>query len=107
MPPSERNGHATMSAVTRLTTQLGSITAAIEGGKSDTAITALLTELQRTCEEWTVQPSSASAKQWVSNLQTVIQTWKEIWPRMGGQREFRLAVARETRLWSQRLPTLV
>ncbi len=107
MPSSERNGHAAIPSVTRLTTQLGGITAAIEDGKPDAMITTLLSELQQACEVLTIQPSSASVMQWVGNLKVVIQTWKEIWPRMGGQREFRLAVAREARLWSQRLPTLV
>jgi hypothetical protein len=39
----------------------------------------------------------------LAHVQTAAQTWREVWPRLGGQREFRHAVAREARLWSKRL----
>ena len=37
------------------------------------------------------------------NVTTALQTWRQVWPRLGQQREFRLAVAREAALWSKRL----
>ncbi len=39
------------------------------------------------------------------HLDTVLKTWQEVWPRMGGQRDFRMAVIREARSWAKRLGT--
>ena len=55
----------------------------------------------RLCAQLAVQ-EQAEVKQLLTNVQQALQTWQEVWPRLGTSGEFRAAVAREARQWSKR-----
>ncbi len=78
--------------------QLLRVAEAIEAGRSDAAI------LQALQQAGASRPANGrqSADE-LHRLGTGLETWRQVWPRMGGQRDFRMAVAREARLWAKRL----
>ena len=39
-------------------------------------------------------------------LHQAVSTWSDVWPRLGTQQEFRIAVSREARAWAQRFSTM-
>lgn len=90
-------------AVQELAGRFTAIAACIEGGESSERLLALLRETQAACEQAANAAPQGELKGWLVNLRAATETWREVWPRLGGQREFRHAVAREARLWSKRL----
>jgi len=69
----------------------------------------LLERFQRTeslCKRAVAENAPAELNSLLPKLQAALQTWQEVWPRLGTQREFRQAVAREADLWSRRLTAL-
>lgn len=77
------------------------IASSIEAAQSPAAMCALLEQTMAWCR----QPAGrvGQAEMLLSNLATALQAWRQVWPRMGTDREFRLAVAREARRWSTQL----
>ena len=71
----------------------------------ETVLTAMLEETRSLCE-WAVSESSGELQSLLTNLQQPLTTWQQVWPRLGAQEEFRLAVAREADLWSRRLDAM-
>ena len=66
----------------------------------------ILEALERACSSCheAVETGRAGAlTQILAQVETATTTWQQVWPRVGGDREFQLAVAREARLWAKRL----
>ena len=83
-----------------------SIASCVEHRKPDAALMKALEETRTLCA-WVAPESSGTIRTLLTNVQTALSTWQQVWPRMGSQREFRQAVAREANLWSRRLQALV
>ena len=79
------------------------IAAWVEERKPQTALLARFEEVRALCEQAAARERSALLKGWLANMSEALRTWQNVWPRLGTQQEFRLAVAREARLWGKRL----
>ena len=78
---------------------LTAIADGIEGRQNDAQVMALLAQARTACQLPTAsQPPAGEAR-----LSTVLEAWQQVWPRLSAQRDFRLAVAREARLWAKRV----
>ncbi len=89
--------------MTPIATSFAEIAARIEGQARDEALRALFTQAQVLCQQAADHAPSAELRQLLTNVQAALTTWHQVWPRLGTQRDFRLAVAREARLWSKKL----
>ena len=69
-------------------------------------VTAVLAETQTLCERAADVPHEAEVRNLLPNLKTAVMTWRQVWPRLGEQREFRQAVLREAGLWARRLDAM-
>ena len=85
--------------VDQLAAHFAAIASCIEECCPEATLQGLMDQAKAFCE----MPGSPELKPLLSHLSTVLQTWQDVWPRLGGQREFRAAVAREARRWSQQL----
>ena len=81
------------------------IASSVETGKPESSIMALMDETERLCHHAAVIHGD-EAKELLPCLVTMLQTWRTVWQRMAGQQDFRLAVAREARVWSARVAEL-
>ena len=52
------------------------------------------------------QAVDADTRQLFANLATAVEAWQSVWPRLGGQGEFRAAVIREAGQWARKLELL-
>lgn len=75
----------------------------LEAHRDDAQVLQAIREARAVCERLAAAEGSATTQQLLKNLTVVFETWQQVWPRLGVQREFRLAVAREARLWAKRL----
>lgn len=73
----------------------------IERGQDGESLFDLFKETQKRCAEKAASGSSEKQESF-TQVQQALETWKTVWPKLGSQREFRLAVAREARLWARR-----
>ena len=89
----------------RIAANFSQIASCVSERKPDAALTAILEETEAFCE-WTAAAGSAKTQSLLLNVKTALGTWRQVWPRLGAQREFRLAVAREADLWSRRLQAM-
>ena len=71
----------------------------------EAALTALLEETRLFCE-WAASETTGESRSLLTNLQQPLTTWQQVWPRLGAQQDFRLAVAREAQLWFRRLDAM-
>ena len=92
--------------VTRVVTQMTEIASGIEGDLSDAALTELFGAARTSCER-AAATQTAETRMALTNVATALQTWEQVWLRLGREQDFRLAVAREARLWSKRIAVLV
>lgn len=93
---------------TQLTTGLGAITTCLEEGRPDAELAELFVKAERLCESAATHAASREdLARILANVKTAVDTWQKVWPRLGQDKEFRLAVAREARLWAKRLSELV
>ena len=84
-----------------LAAELAVIATHLDAAQPDAHLIKLLERARCSSQEAAAAaPSMASL---LANLAMALQTWQEVWPRLGSQREFRLAVAREARLWAERV----
>ncbi len=88
-----------MSAIAE---QFTAIAKWIDEGRGAEGVLPLLAQARVLCEQ-AATSAMAKAKPELVNLQQALETWQTVWPRLGSQQEFRLAVAREARLWAKRL----
>lgn len=79
------------------------IAAGIKDHKSTVQIIGLMTDTWQQCGVGARDGATADAISLLSNLQTALTTWQEVWPRLGARKEFRQAVGREAAMWSKRL----
>ena len=91
------------ASVDQLAASLTALASGIEARQPDASLLALLAKTQALCECAGASEGSAARKQRLAQVRTATETWHTVWPRLGGQRDFRLAVAREARLWSKRI----
>ena len=87
----------------QLAARFASIAACAGARYPAAAMLETLTQTAAACADAASAEQSPETKQLLTNLQTAVTTWHQVWPRLGAQREFRLAVAREAKLWSKRL----
>ena len=87
----------------RLEAQFQRIADAIEQRQSDRLVTEAVQAAQALCAETAAHASDAAARTLFTNVQTALETWQAVWPRLGAQKEFRHAVAREAALWARKL----
>lgn len=74
----------------------------VERNHSKEIILEAINRTEASCRHLAAHADSAQTRKLCANIQTALNTWKAVWPRLGQQPEFRLAVAREARLWSRR-----
>lgn len=74
--------------------------------RGESALLERLRQTQQWCEQVAAHQRGGGPQELVTRLGTVLQAWRDVWPRLGRQLEFRQAVAREARLWSQRVSEL-
>ncbi len=86
----------------RLAAAVAQITSTINARQPETNVLKALRDAQVLCEEVGGQ-SAGELQILVQQLNTVLDAWQRVWPRMGQQQDFRLAVSREAELWSRRL----
>lgn len=79
---------------------------AITEQQPDEALMMIFKETRTLCEQ-AVAESSTEMRSLLANLQQPLETWQQVWSRLGEQQEFRQAVAREAELWSKRLSAMV
>ena len=85
-----------MSAPT-LSTLLGRLADAADHGPSD-GVPTLLAECLAACAHETTISKTPQA-----DLQQRLTVWRDVWPRLGKDPQFRAAVAREAHRWSAAL----
>lgn len=82
--------------------QFLAIAEAIKARQSDGVLLKLFQEAQLMCRSAASHEQLAEPQRLLTNVQTALATWQDVWPRLGSRPEFRLAVVREARLWSKR-----
>lgn len=92
-----------MSARQRLAQGCLDVAGDIEAGRSEAALCQHLQRAHTLCGAAAAGERDAARRELLAHLQTALSTWQQVWPRLGGQQPFRLAVAREARLWAKRL----
>ena len=75
----------------------------IEDRQPEAQITQALERTLAVCERSSANEQPSDVKTLVTHLKTAVETWYKVWPRLGRQAEFRLAVVREARVWARRL----
>ena len=79
------------------------IAACVEERKPQAALMGRFEETRALCEQAAARVGSGELNALLANVSTALRTWQDVWPRLGTQRDFRVAVAREARLWAKRL----
>ena len=81
------------------------IAACVADRKPTATLTAALQETEALCRQAAATMRGEKAVV-LTNVQQAIATWRQVWPRLGTQPDFRLAVAREAALWAKRLQAM-
>lgn len=81
---------------TRVAARLIELSDAIEARRPDAAIIQALAQARARC-------AGEPALKALRELPTVLEAWQRVWPRLGARQDFRLAVAREARVWAEQL----
>ena len=89
-----------------LEAQFQHIADAIEQRQSDRLVTETLETARVLCAETAAHASDAAVRTLFTNVRTALETWQAVWPRLGAQKAFRQAVAREAGLWARKLGEL-
>ncbi len=76
---------------------IAAIADAIEQRRAEEDVAGRIAQALTRCRQ------SATGRREHEELQTVLETWQQVWPRLASQSEFRQAVAREARRWAERL----
>ena len=92
-------------SVVHAAAQVAEIASAIEARRPDAVLLEGFGAARTACERAAAE-ETLEAKAALTNLATALKTWQEVWPRLGREQDFRLAVVREARLWSKRLAAL-
>ncbi|MBI3996635.1 MAG: hypothetical protein HY352_03145 [Candidatus Omnitrophica bacterium] len=94
------------STLERVGTIFADLASLIEARKPADLIQRALADLTTVCAQASAQKQAGAAQELLRNVSTAVQTWEQVWPRLGQQPEFRLAVAREARMWAKRFQEL-
>ncbi len=78
------------------------VAAQIEQRDKQQAVEKLLKQLHLDCQKLSEATQSKEIQSSTAQVQQALETWLQVWPRLSSQDDFRLAVAREARLWSGR-----
>lgn len=97
--------HSPGGALGDLVAQFERLAQAIQERSSEASLAELLRDSEQSCQR-AAKEQTGETKTLLMNVATAVQTWRQVWPRLGSQSEFRLAVAREAELWSKRLQAL-
>jgi len=89
-----------------LEAQFQRIAKAVEQRQPDLTVTEAIKAAQALCAEAALAERRPTTRILLTNVQTALETWQTVWPRLGAQKEFRQAVAREAHLWSRKLGEL-
>ena len=89
-------------ALVRVAERFADIASCVNEQRGDAAVKTAIEEAAACCQAAT-EGRGDEVRALLTNLTTALQTWREVWPRIGKQPGFRLAVAREAGLWSKRL----
>lgn len=87
-----------MAGTERIAAILLRLADAVEQGRQDAVILEALRQARAARSA-----NGSSASEAFRRVDTVLDAWQQVWPRMGGQRDFRMAVAREARRWAKEL----
>lgn len=91
--------------MTRLAAEFGRLAASVERRQPGEDVVEIVRATQALCAAAS-RSSPSGVRTLLTNVQTALETWATVWPRLGAQREFRQAVTREARLWEKKLRTL-
>ena len=94
------------SLLGRVETTFATLASLIEARKPADLIQRALADLDAVCAQASAQEQGGASQELLRNVSTAAQTWGQVWPRLGQQQEFRLAVAREARMWAKRFHEL-
>jgi hypothetical protein len=86
-----------------LADHFAAISEGILGGRTDVSIQEAISAAETLAQQLSGSGGTQEARQLSANLVIALEAWRTVWPRMGTQREFRAAVAREAALWAKRL----
>lgn len=78
------------------------ITAAVESRAATPRFQDAVQQTQDLCA-WAAPEAPPEERALLTNLQTALATWHDVWPRLGRQPEFQQAVAREAQRWARHL----
>jgi hypothetical protein len=92
--------------VAHIAAQFEQLAACVTQRRDEAQIMDVLAQTRDCCAWALSSDASDEAGSLLSNLQTAVRTWQQVWPRLGATPDFRQAVAREANLWSRRLTTL-
>ncbi len=84
----------------QLTSLLTQLVDSIDAGRPDGEVTRVLADSVSRCARG---PQTTTDRRLIEQLTQVLETWQQVWPRMGRQQVFRQAVAREASQWAKRL----
>jgi hypothetical protein len=90
----------------RLEAQFQRIAEAVEQQQAAHVVAEALTAAHASCVEAAAEEPHAEVRTLLTNVQTALETWQTVWPRLGAQKEFRQAVAREAHLWARKFGAL-
>ena len=93
-------------ALEQLMADLVTLATTIQQHRQESAIVELLTRTIASCDRAAAEASEALQQRLVTDVKPALETWQRVWPRLGTDQDFSLAVAREARLWSGRLAEL-
>ena len=79
------------------------VAAQIEQRDTQHAVEKLLKQLRLDCQKLSEAAKSKETQASAAQVQQALETWLQVWPRLSSQPDFRHAVAREARLWANRL----
>ena len=85
----------------RVAERFAAIASGVEAHQQNAALMRLFSEAAAACQR-AVGEASGDTRRLLTNVATALDTWRQVWPRLGAQTEFRAAVAREAGFWAKR-----
>ena len=99
-----RAAHAAPTpSASEMSKAFAAIASCVESGGSTSEVMARLRAAWSQCDRDAAALPDGDTKRRLANVQQALETWRRVWLRLGAQREFRAAVAREARFWAKTL----
>ena len=86
----------------RVAERFRQLAAEIRARQADGVLDVVFEEAKALCDD-AARNTAGETQTLLTQLSTAVSTWRQVWPRLGRQVEFRAAVAREAEGWSARL----